>query len=124
MATGRDLVASAETCLGKPYNAAIGCRCSINCPAQDCSGLVCGCYTQITGQNICTSSFGLATWGLQAGTLISEGQAINTPGALGIENAWGTSNGFLGSNGHVVIMKGDGQTTVEEMGHAYGCVRG
>ncbi len=133
MATGQDIVDAANRQLGKPYSWSIACRCSNRCERQDCSGLVCGCYNEGTGQNICTSSFGLADWLQRNGLLVPERVAIFKPGAIGIRNAWGDSSGASGSNGHVVIFTGkdiNGNptsdasklVTTEERGTAYGCV--
>src|SRR5689334_581082 len=105
-ATGQDLVDAANRQLGKGYNAAIGCRCSNSCPEQDCSGLVSGCWSEVTGQHICSSSFGIADWIKRNQLLVPEETAIFTPGAVGIENAWGSSDGPLGTNGHIVIFTG------------------
>lgn len=118
-----DFLAAANAQLGKPYSATISCRCSNQCPKQDCSGLVCGSYNAVTGGSLCTSSFGLAQMGKNAGLLISEAEAIVTPGALGIENPWGTPT-TNGANGHVVIFEGDGKTTIEEFDTAEGCIHG
>src|SRR5689334_139718 len=62
-----DFLAAANAQLGKPYSAVISCRCSNQCPKQDCSGLICGSYNAVTGGNLCTSSFGLAQMGRNAG---------------------------------------------------------
>lgn len=118
-----DLLAEANRQLGKPYRVT-GCRCSDQCYAQDCSGLVCGAAIVFIPTFVCTSSFGLARLCRDAGTLITEEEAIWTPGAIGIENAWGVSNGALGTNGHVVYFEGDGKSTIEEMGTHYGCTHG
>ena len=122
-----DFLAEANRQLGKPYRIT-GCRCSDTCPSQDCSGLVCGARNAVAAAfgypPICMSSFGFGPMCRDAGRLISEAEAIWTPGAIGIENAFGTSNGANGTNGHVVIFEGDGLTTVEEMGTAYGCCHG
>lgn len=118
-----DFLAAANAQLGKAYSATISCRCSNQCPKQDCSGLVCGSYNAVSGASLCTSSFGLAQMGKNAGLLISEDEAINTPGALGIENPWGTPT-TNGANGHVVIFEGDGKTTIEEYDTAEGCIHG
>lgn len=123
-----DFLAAANAQEGKPYNAAIGCRCLDSCPEQDCSGLVSGAINAVAMPlgypEVCTSSFGFAQMCRAAGRLISEEQAIWTPGAVGIENPFGSSNGALGTNGHIVIMEGDGKTTIEEMGTRSGCCHG
>lgn len=135
MATGQDLINAARGILGKPYSWSISCRCSNTCSEQDCSGAVCGSYNEVTGQHICTSSFGLAAWIQRNGLSVPESVAIRKPGAIGIENAFGDPNGASGSNGHVVMFTGkdvngndtadDAQlVTIEERGTAYGCVHG
>lgn len=123
MPPATSFLAEANRQFGKPYRVT-GCRCSDQCPEQDCSGLVCGAAAVFIPLFVCTSSFGLAQLCRNAGTLISEEQAIWTPGAIGIENAWGSPNGPNGTNGHVVIFEGDGKTTIEEMGTHYGCCHG
>lgn len=123
MPKAADVLRSAESQLGMPYRVT-SCRCSKGCFARDCSGeVVFSCNDN--GMNVpCTSSFGLARWGRDAGTLISYEQAAVTPAALAIRNGFGSPNGPNGSNGHVVFCKGDGVSTVEAMGTAYGIVRG
>lgn len=135
MGTGQDLVDAANRQLGKGYSWSISCRCSNTCPKQDCSGLGCGCYNEVTGQHICTSSFGFADWIKRNGLEVPEAKAIWTPGAVGIENAFGDPNGASGSNGHFVFFTGKDEhgdvptdasqlVTTEERGTAYGCVHG
>lgn len=119
-----NVLATAETQLGLRY-AISGCRCSPSpCYARDCSGLICFALNSQPGwPYICTSSFSFAEMGRAAGTLVDEQTAIHTPGAVGIRCGFCDPN-FNGSNGHIVFFKGDGQTTVEEGGHATGCYRG
>lgn len=117
-----DALAAAETQLGKGY-ALYGCRCEEVCGKRDCSGLIYYGINHVSGTHLCGSSFGLAQVGSQAGTLITEEEAIWTPAALGIRCGFCSPNA-IGSNGHVVYMKGDGRSTVEEGGHATGCYRG
>lgn len=119
------VLAQAETQLGKPYRVT-GCRCEQSCYAHDCSGLIVSSTNAAAGFNLlpCTSSFGLARLGRDAGLLISEAKALVTPAALLIRNGFGSPNGPNGSNGHVVFSKGDGHSTVEAMGTRYGIVRG
>lgn len=123
MPRNTDVLAAAESQLGKSYRVT-SCRCSEDCYSRDCSGLVIFSCNHC-GMNLpCTSSFGLARMGQAAGTLIGYEQAAVTPGALAIRNGFGSPNGPNGSNGHVVFCKGDGVSTVEAMGTAYGIVRG
>jgi hypothetical protein len=117
-------LAWANAYIGHPYRVFTGCRCQPSCYAQDCSGLICAACTAVGAGFGCMSSFAIAQLCRQHGTLISEDEAIHTPGAIGIENPWGSPNGPSGSNGHVVWFVGDGATTTEEMGTAYGCVHG
>lgn len=118
-----DLVTIAEQDLGKPY-ALSGCRCSPgSCYARDCSGEVYRSLNVLMGTNLCGSSFSLAAIARDYGTEIPEQEAIWTPGAIGIRCPFCDPN-FNGSNGHVVIFVGDGETTVEEGGHATGCYHG
>lgn len=125
---GVDLVSEANRQLGKSYSASISCRCSDACRCQDCSGLVSGARNAVTAPfgfpPICMSSFGFGPMCRAAGRLVTEDYAIHTPGCIGIENAWGSSNGPLGTNGHIVIFVGDGETTIEEMGTRNGCCHG
>lgn len=119
-------LAAAHQALGKPYRVS-GCRCSFSCSAQDCSGLICAAVNQVGVVFPCTSSFAIAIVCRQRGTLISEEQAIWTPGAIGIRGPHGgegPSNGPNGTNGHIVFFEGDGKTTTEEMGRRYGCCHG
>ncbi len=122
MANATDALNFAHSILGKPYSIS-SCRCSLSCWALDCSGLICASVNAAGLSFPCTSSFGIADVVAHYGTQISENEAINTPGAIGIENPFGGAN-FNGSNGHIVFFDGNGQTTTEEMGHAYGCCHG
>lgn len=124
--SGLDLVAAAETMLGKPYRIT-GCRCEQGCCCEDCSGLYCQANNMVGLPHICTTSFALAISAREEGRIVSFDEAIHTPGMLlirGPHNGEGPANGPRGSNGHIVICKGDGATTVEAMGTAYGIVRG
>lgn len=123
--TGRQLLDIAQTQLGLGY-AITGCRCLPGCTCRDCSGeIVYSVNTALPTLNYpCTSSWGIADTIRNAGLLITEQQAIWIPGAIGIENAWGTSNGPSGSNGHVVFFDGNGLTTTEAMGRKYGIRHG
>lgn len=133
MGTNLELVAAAESQLGKGYRIT-GCRCDTVCSRRDCSGEAVFSIRAAGVNCPCTSSFGLAQWGRAAGTLTTPQIAVVTPGILAIRNGFGSSNGPSGSNGHVVIGKGDGKvvdnqiinwgSTVEAMGTAYGIVRG
>lgn len=121
--TAAAALAAAETQLGLPYGLD-GCRCSLGyCPHRDCSGEV------IFGVNSaglafpCTSSFAIAAFCSDHGTLIPMAEAIVTPGAIGVRNPWGTPS-VNGANGHVWYCKGDGKSTVEEGGRSTGCYRG
>lgn len=124
--TGAEFVAAAETMLGKPYRIT-GCRCEPGCCCEDCSGEVCLAANLVGLPHICTTSFAISITLRELGLVIPFEQAIVTPGAVlvrGPNQGEGPSNGPSGSNGHVVICKGDGKTTVEAMGRAYGIVRG
>lgn len=120
--TAAAALAAAETQLGKPYCLA-GCRCAAGCGCRDCSGEVIYGINQAGVSFPCTSSFAIAQFCSDHGTLISTEEGIHTAGAIGVRNPWGDPN-FNGSNGHVWYAKGDGQTTVEEGGRRTGCYRG
>lgn len=120
--TAAAALAAGETQLGKPYCLA-GCRCSPQCSCRDCSGEV------IYGVNAaglafpCTSSFAIAAFCSDHGTIIPMEQAIHTPGAIGVRNPWGTPS-VNGANGHVWYSRGNGKETVEEGGRRTGCYIG
>lgn len=124
--TGAEFVAAAETMLGKPYRIT-GCRCEPGCCCEDCSGEVCLAANLVGLPHQCTTSFAMSIALRELGLIIPFDEAIHTVGAIlvrGPNQGEGPSNGPSGSNGHVVICKGDGKTTVEAMGTAYGIVRG
>jgi hypothetical protein len=119
--TGQQIVAACRTQLGVPY-CAYGCRCEVGCRCHDCSGLPCFACNLLGLPHICTSSFGFAALGRQMHLEISREVALHTPGSVAIRNPFGSSNAN-GSNGHIVVMVGDGtDATIEERGTAYGCV--
>jgi hypothetical protein len=122
MPSASSALAFAQSQLGKPYSIS-SCRCSLSCWALDCSGLICASVNAAGLSFPCTSSFGIAAVVAHYGTAISEQEAIHTPGAIGIENPWGSPS-WNGSNGHIVFFDGNGITTTEEMGHAQGCTHG
>jgi hypothetical protein len=120
--SGKQIVAAAASYLGYPY-CAYGCRCDLSCWCHDCSGLVCVCMQRVGLPYICTSSFGFADILSQHGLVIPREQALHTPGSIAIRNPFGDSNSN-GSNGHIVILVGDGtDATIEEKGTRWGCVR-
>ncbi len=119
--TGQQIVAAARSYLGYPY-CAYGCRCELYCHCHDCSGLVCVCMQRVGLPYICTSSFGFADLLVQQNLVITRDVALHTPGSIAIRNPFAASN-MNGSNGHIVIMKGDGTDgTIEEKGTHWGCV--
>lgn len=131
--TNHQVLAAAATQLGKPYCLA-GCRCQEPgnaCGCRDCSGEICFACNEanrLLGNptRICTSSFGFAQVGRDAGRIIPKAQALLTPGAIGIRCPFCDPNGN-GSNGHVWFCKGNGggpKTSIEEGGHATGCYEG
>lgn len=121
MPTAADVLAAARTQLGKPYCLA-SCRCDV-CGCRDCSGEICYALNQAGYPHVCTSSFGFAEIGRQAGTIIPKEQALATPAAIGIRCPFCDPN-RNGSNGHVWFCVGDGVHSVEEGGHSTGCYEG
>lgn len=122
--TNHEVIAAAETQLGKPY-CLRSCRCT-TCPCRDCSGEICYALQQAGYPPICTSSFGFAQMCDDAGLIIPKAQALVTPAAIGIRCPFCDPN-HNGSNGHIWFCKGNGsgpETSVEEGGHRTGCYRG
>lgn len=118
------VLAAAESQLGKPYCLS-GCRCAPGCSCRDCSGEVIYSVNAagLNPQYPCVSSFSIAVFCRDHGTIVDMDYAIATAACVGVRNPWGDPN-FNGSNGHTWLTKGDRAKTVEEGGHATGCYEG
>jgi hypothetical protein len=118
--TPDQVVAEAKKYLGWPYG--YRDRCGGSYHELDCSGLICKVLNTLGIYVGCITSFQFAQMAWDHGLVVPKQVAMQYPTLLieGPNGGRGPSQRANGSDGHIVL--GNMTYTIEERGHAYGCV--
>lgn len=111
MVTGAQLVATARTFEGEPYNQGTG-RTSPTSGYKDCSGDIVAAFALLGVYGVPTVSSTQARWCYENGGLISIQEALHTPGCLLSRGRNRGMEGY-GNDGHSAITIGDGVNLTE-----------